>query len=690
MQKYRELAKENLDAYTPDIAEALNNLGNLYNDMGKFSETEKAFTEALKIRRTLAEQDPDTYAPDVAMILNNIGTLYWDTHKFLKAETVYTEALQKYRELAKENPDAYTTHVATTLNNLGNLYWNTGRFDEAETVYTEALQKYRELAKENPDTYTFYVAATLNNLGTLYVDTQKPSQAEKAYEEALEKYKKGGSWFYAANTSHNIYMIKLNKKILGKSIKLLEMAILFSRDEKYRYAQKRTNEYIYWSLIERNLNSFSDLEALRDSQLLSIPWDQVLLQKDLKRAQKDVRFQKTLVENVLKRQVPHVIPPPRELPESMLFIYVQELRNYLLFFVIGSDGAKEYKCKKEFLAIGDKLLFNLRIQRGAAQKTDDLKFVTDKFEMYSRKWSEIFPEEIRDEIQRKNHIIFSPDPQCSFLPLEALPIDGEPLCMERIVVRATSLHQFLDLLKRTPSFDSSLIVGNPWIECGEKQLFYSLPETGSKQFRISFLGDAEEEAKTLMGKLQKSTMLLEQQATGERFLSEIPKHSLIHFSGHGSLGRILFLSGPFKGFPPPFEPEEFSDLRKAERIKGIKKTNLMEEWHPVTDLDLFDVQLTEGAIIFLNACETGQHKYAGGGYYQGLPAVFLKNGAHSVVSSLVPIFDEHTREFAVTFYENLLCTQSVSQSLRKARKWIRDKYEAQIYWVPYIHYGPPL
>ena len=214
--------------------------------------------------------------------------------------------------------------------------------------------------------------------------------------------------------------------------------------------------------------------------------------------------------------------------------------------------------------------------------------------------------------------------------------------------------------------------------------------SGSEQIKISFLEGAQEEAEALAEELPDATVLLGSHATGEKFLSEISKHSLIHFSGHGSLGRILFLSGPFKGFPPPFEPEEFSNLRKAERKEGTNPINMMKEWHPITDLDLFDVPLTKGAVIFLNACETGQHKYAGGGYYQGLPAVFLKNGAHSVVSSLIPIFDESSKEVALHFYKTLFNTRSVTGALKKARIWAKNEYKSHIYWVPYIHYGSPL
>jgi len=739
LELYRKLEKENKGVYSLDTAGTLRNLGNLYRDAKRFDKAENVYMEALEMYEGLESRDPESYKPYVASILNDLGIFYQDTRKFYEAEKAYNEALKRRRELFRKNPEVYANDIAGTLNNLGILYndaylYGEQRFSEAENVYKEALETFERLAKEYPAVFTPHVAGMLNNLGVLYKDTRRFLEAEKAhkgalkvrmdlaqenpdvfarevadsltslgivyeregrvieagrmYEEAFEEYKKLGLWFDAASTCYNLSQAKSDKKILDKSRKLIEMAILFSKEERYRYAQKGTYEAIYWRLLEEDVSSLSVLETLRDPELLSLPWGSIVSGEELERAQKDVWFQRRMVESLLEEYVPS-IKILEKVPKSSLFVYVQRLRDYVLFFVMGSDGVQRFTCKKEFLTIGDELLRNLRIQQGAAGRAQDMSFVIEKFNDYSRKWSEILPREIKRLIQDYDHIMFSPDSYCSYFPLEALQIDGEPLCIEKTGVRFTSFHQFLTLLERKPSLDSSLIVGNPWVECSEGKLVYAIP-SASERFEISFLKGAQEEAKALAERLPNSTMLLGQQATGEGFLSEISRHSLIHFSGHGSLGRILFLSGPFQGFPPLFEPEEFSDLRKAERVKGAKKINMMEEWHPVTDLDLFDVKLTEGAIMFLNACETGQHKYAGGGYYQGLPAVFLKNGAHSVVSSLVPIFDEHSKEFAVKFYETLLHTQSVTKALKKARVWIRDKYEAQIYWIPYIHYGPPL
>jgi CHAT domain-containing protein len=94
-------------------------------------------------------------------------------------------------------------------------------------------------------------------------------------------------------------------------------------------------------------------------------------------------------------------------------------------------------------------------------------------------------------------------------------------------------------------------------------------------------------------------------------------------------------------------------------------------------------------VVFLNACSTGLHRYERGGYFQGLSAALLRSGAYSVISSLIPLFDNQSEEFAVEFYKRLLETHSVSSSLRKARIAIREKYKDQIHWIPYVHYGSP-
>ena len=185
LQTYRDLARQNPQAYLPNVATTLNNLGNLYGITSRFLEAEQAYTEALQTYRDLARQNPQAYLPDVAMTLNNLSVLYRGTSRFLEAEQAYTEALQTYRDLARQNPQAYLPNVATTLNNLGNLYEDTSRFLEAEQSFTEALQIRMELATKSVGVYSISVAETAVNLSLLYRNGTPDSNKDHSIECAL-------------------------------------------------------------------------------------------------------------------------------------------------------------------------------------------------------------------------------------------------------------------------------------------------------------------------------------------------------------------------------------------------------------------------------------------------------------------------------------------------------------------------
>ena len=75
----------------------------------------------LKELRELAKQNPEAYNPDMAMTLNNLGNLLSNTNHLKQAQAYYEEALEIYRELAKQNPEAYNPYVAMSLNNVSSI-----------------------------------------------------------------------------------------------------------------------------------------------------------------------------------------------------------------------------------------------------------------------------------------------------------------------------------------------------------------------------------------------------------------------------------------------------------------------------------------------------------------------------------------------------------------------------------------
>jgi len=180
-------ARMSLPVYRSYEALALNRAATLSYRQGRGEEARKEYDEALKISRTLAQEDPATYLPDVADTLNNLGDLLTDQNLLDEAHKDYDEALKISRDLVHQNP-TYLPNVALTLNNRGALLHKQSRTKEARLDFNEALLLYRQLAQLNPNTYMRHVAETLNNLGILTPEEEKPEMPRQAFKEALDIY----------------------------------------------------------------------------------------------------------------------------------------------------------------------------------------------------------------------------------------------------------------------------------------------------------------------------------------------------------------------------------------------------------------------------------------------------------------------------------------------------------------------
>lgn len=131
-----------------DIAYArLSQLQNHYAD------AREAYERLLPRYRSLAERNPDAYLPDVATSLNNLGILYRATQRLREAEEAYRESLQLRRSLAERNPDAYLPNVAKTLANQALLFRALGQRDQAREAASEAVRIFEDFVERSPDTF---------------------------------------------------------------------------------------------------------------------------------------------------------------------------------------------------------------------------------------------------------------------------------------------------------------------------------------------------------------------------------------------------------------------------------------------------------------------------------------------------------------------------------------------------------
>ena len=153
---------------------ALMNLAALYFYQGRYGQAEPLFLRALEAQeRTLGPDHSDTI-----VTVNNLAALYRAQDRNEEALIYAIRALEAAdRTLGPHHP--YSRGAAT---NLASLYHALGRYVEAEPLYQRTLEPGGELRLMNhPENLT-----AMTSLGDLYEDQARCEQAESHYAMALE------------------------------------------------------------------------------------------------------------------------------------------------------------------------------------------------------------------------------------------------------------------------------------------------------------------------------------------------------------------------------------------------------------------------------------------------------------------------------------------------------------------------
>jgi tetratricopeptide (TPR) repeat protein len=164
----RELGPDHLD-----VANSLNNLGNIYYFKGDYAKAEPLYQHALALRKKWL--GPEHH--QVAGLLNNLALIYYDQGEYEKAEQVHQHVLTILEKtLGPEHPQ-----VANSLNNLAVIYRAKGDYEKAESIQKSVLAiREKALGSEHP-----LVAQTLHNLANLYDNKGDSAKAELLYQRSL-------------------------------------------------------------------------------------------------------------------------------------------------------------------------------------------------------------------------------------------------------------------------------------------------------------------------------------------------------------------------------------------------------------------------------------------------------------------------------------------------------------------------
>ena len=156
-----------------EIAPELNNLAALYQRQLRYAEAEPLFKRAL----ALSEKQLPANHPDIGRALNNLATCYEKQDRHAESEELTRRALALYEKVAGPESPA----VATLLNNLGQIVKVQGREADAEPLIKRSLAiREKVLGRDHLD-----VARSLNNLGDLYQRQSRFSEAAPLLKRAL-------------------------------------------------------------------------------------------------------------------------------------------------------------------------------------------------------------------------------------------------------------------------------------------------------------------------------------------------------------------------------------------------------------------------------------------------------------------------------------------------------------------------
>ncbi len=227
------------------LADTLDQLGEVYADMGDFKTAIPYLEKEVKMQERLYGEKNESKHAEVGVSLLNLGLNLWRAGRFLEVERVYKRAL----ELSEKTLGSENVNVVSLKCNLAWLYYELGRFDEAELL-TDGALPFREKDDVNhPD----FLADALDLKAKLLVLQGKFEDAEKALGHSLE-----------------LRRDRLGEDNMQVSDSLLYLANLYRDTKRFTDAEPRYQEAL--EIRGRHLSSQSApiAEVLHDHALLYI------------------------------------------------------------------------------------------------------------------------------------------------------------------------------------------------------------------------------------------------------------------------------------------------------------------------------------------------------------------------------------------------------------------------------------
>ncbi len=253
LEIYQNLAKSNPYLYNSPVADAFQNLGNLYKHWKRFDTmdnldySERYLIISMRIREQLYAIDTTMYKPDLARNYGDIVGLYFMRDSFIKAEKYALLSLHLFESLCDTNYLFFYKETSVAYRNLGVLYGKMNIIDKSLYYLLISLKFYEKLNEKNIDVYEDRIADLFYSIGLIYRDCNQKllslenlKKSEIKYRTLNDKFNKiyFKEWFYSINE-----LIECIEDILKQNIDIKNNLIYIQQISEYKNLMERLSGY---------------------------------------------------------------------------------------------------------------------------------------------------------------------------------------------------------------------------------------------------------------------------------------------------------------------------------------------------------------------------------------------------------------------------------------------------------------
>lgn len=648
----------------------LNNEGNVFYFLGRYSEAHGRYEDALEILKR--NNQADWYARRLQMTRANIAVLYQKLGQYQRALAIYQELSSTRSALAPGERAQLLANMGVLYRRLGDPYKALDRYREAQALFAANHDSDGEIG-------------VIKNMGiALGQDLEDPAAAQPNFERALHLAEQSGNrreatqaLLYLSESSRRRRLLPQARRMASRALQSAEQIHATEETWKARFelgrvaedAGQRAEALGFYreaiaaieamrtgiSTVGLRAGFLGDKRDVYDAAIALLAAEESpgleeifrYMEQGRARALKD-RIRETAnpasIADIQRRLAPHT---------ALLEFWVAEPHGAVLWITSAAAGLVRFKAP-EAGAI-EAYLESLRSGRA------DWRAASEKLGKATLG--------VLGKLPVVDQLIIVGDGRLQSLPFESLQAPGfNQLLIDRFTV------SYLPSASMLAGAQAGRDWASPWrtILVAFASPNQPASSSGSRLFTegLADLPGATEEARAAASAISGRALVHAGESNLKRYVSSADLRGvpLLHFATHAvadsadvDRSRLVFTSS---------DPARQYDFLFAREVAAL--------------------DLSTTSLVTLAACDTELGQPVAGEGMQGISRSFLGAGARATVSTLWRISDRPSAGFMSSFYSALNEGQSVSEALRAAKLEFRRSGEALAhprYWAGYVLNG---